>query len=174
MIKTEENKIVMYFVKKLPSGVVAGLRTVIETNVLYCLIELNYSLGSMQSLHTLSDDWGVCPFYLPSEFLQLENITLTDIGQYNKSKPQLVKPFFFSIFFYLYFGFFCVCVFFLFVSFLLSSFFNICFVFFLFYFVCLFVFCFCFFAVVVLCCLMAIFGYVVIGFFSLICQLFFF
>ena len=47
MIKTEENKIVMYFVKELLSGVVAGLRTVIETNVLYYLIELYYSLGSM-------------------------------------------------------------------------------------------------------------------------------
>ena len=47
MIKTEENKIVMYFVKELLLGVVAGLRTVIETNVLYCLIELNYSLWSM-------------------------------------------------------------------------------------------------------------------------------
>ena len=112
MIKTEENKIVMYFVKELLSGVVAGLRTVIETNVLYCLIELNYSLGSMQSLHTLSDDWGVCPFYLPSEFLQLDNITLTVIGQYNKSKPQLVKPYFFYYFlFFIYIFFVCVCFF---------------------------------------------------------------
>ena len=49
--------------------------------------------------------------YLSSEFLQFDNITLIVIGQYNKSKPQLVKPYFFLLFviFYLYFCFF-VCV----------------------------------------------------------------
>ena len=50
--------------------------------------------------------------YLPSEFLQLENITLTVIGQYNKSKPQLVKPIFFLLFFIFYYIFVFVCVFF--------------------------------------------------------------
>ena len=85
--------------------------------------------------------------YLPSEFLQLENITLTDIGQYNKSKPQLVKPFFFLFFFLLFlyiFVFLCVC-FFSVCFFFFVFFFNICFVF-LFYFVCLLIFfcCCCF------------------------------
>ena len=94
--------------------------------------------------------------YLPREFLQLENITLTVIGQYNKSKPQLVKPFFFLLFFifYLYFCFF-VCVFFLFVSFLLFSFLIFILFFFrvvLFYFV--FLFCFVFFR----CCCFVLFN----------------
>ena len=112
--------------------------------------------------------------YLPSEFLQLENITLTVIGQYNKSKPQLVKPYFFYYFLFLFIFLFFLCVcFFLIVSFLLLTFFNIYFVFFVFFcfslFFCFFVFVFVF-AVVVLRCLMAIFWYIVIAvFFSLIC-----
>ena len=88
--------------------------------------------------------------YLPSEFLQLENITLTVIGQYNKSKPQLVKTYFFYyfLFLFIFLFFLCVCVFFwLFLFccclFLIFRFFRLV----LFYFVFLFfVFCCCCFA----------------------------
>ena len=90
--------------------------------------------------------------YLPSEFLQLENITLTVIGQYNKSKPQLVKPYFFYYFlFFIYIFFLCVCFFCLFLF--CCCLFLIFILFFLFCFV-LICFCCCFFC----CCCFVLFN----------------
>ena len=126
------------------TGVEAGLKTVIETNVLYCVMKLNiHQEACRHCTHSVMNGMFV-HLYLPSEFLQLENITLTVIGQYNKSKPQLVKPYFFYYFLsFIYIFVFFVCVFFLIVSFSLLSFFILILFFFrfvLFYFFFVFVF----------------------------------
>ena len=131
------------------TGVEAGLKTVIETNVLYCVMKLNiHQEACRHCTHSVMNGMFV-HLYLPSEFLQLENITLTVIGQYNKSKPQLVKPYFFYYFLsFIYIFVFCVCVFFLIVSFSLLSFFililfffvSFCFILFFCFFVFLFFF----------------------------------